>query len=385
MTLRIIAAILLLAVAVPAAGRPAQAADPIEIPAILPITGPAAFLGRAYTETLKIIEDRTNSSGGVKGRPIHFVISDDQTSPQLAVQLTNSALTKNPALIINGSPLAMCAAVAPLMKNGPVLLCFSPSLNPDPGSFGFTVMSSTHDTFTAVLNMFKSRGYKRIAVLNGTDATGADADQTLNELIKLPEYSGLTFVAYEHFNLADLSVGAQVSRIKAAGAQALIAYTTGAPIATVLHGVADAGLDIPVFTSSGNMSIAQLDGYKGFVPKELLFASYPAFDAQPVADREVTVKIVDFRAAMKAAGLAPDVLHAIPWDSVGAMIEGYRRTGPAAGAGQLRDAVEGIVNWPGMLGRFDFRTFPNRGLGVKSLVILKWDPLHSSWTTAAKI
>jgi branched-chain amino acid transport system substrate-binding protein len=201
-----------MALLVAVAGGAAQSAEPLEIPAILPVTGPAAFLGREYAETLKIVEARTNATGGVKGRPIHFLIEDDQTSPQLAVQLTTGALTKNPALIINGSPLALCAAVAPLMKSGPVLLCFSPSLLPEPGSFAFTVMASSRDSFIAGLNYFKSRGFKRIGVLNGTDATGADADQSLAELIKLPEYSGLSFVAYEHYNLADLSVGAQISR-----------------------------------------------------------------------------------------------------------------------------------------------------------------------------
>jgi hypothetical protein len=164
----------------------------------------------------------------------------------------------------------------------------------------------------------------------------------------------------------------------------LIAYTTGAPIATVLHGASDAGLDIPILTSSGNMSIAQLDGYASFVPKELLFANYAAFETQPNVDRGIMEKIVDYRAEMKAANLAPDLLHAIPWDPVALMIEGFRRAGPAATAAQLRDAVNGIVNWPGMLGRFDYRAFPNRGLGVKSLVILKWDATHSAWTAAAK-
>ncbi len=360
----------------------ALAADPVEIPAILPVTGPAAFLGSEFGDTLRLIEDHTNKSGGIGGRPIHFVIQDDQSSPQVTVQLINAALTKNPALVIDGGPLALCAAAAPLMKNGPVLWCLSPSLRPDPGGYSFAVMSSSRDCLIAGLNYFKSRGFKRIGVLNGTDATGADADAILSELIKLPEYAGLSFVDYEHYNLADLSVSAQLSRIKAAGAQGLISYTTGAPIATVLHGLADAGFDIPVFTSNGNMSVAQLDGYKSFAPKDLLFAGYSAFADDPVSDPGVRQKIAGFKADLKSANLSADLLHAIPWDPAVLIVEAYRRVGPNATAMQLRDALGSVVNWPGMLGRFDFRAIPNRGLGLKALVVLKWDPQHSGWLEA---
>jgi branched-chain amino acid transport system substrate-binding protein len=359
-----------------------SAADPIEIPAILPVTGPAAFLGKEFAETLKLTEDRTNKTGGIGGRPVHFAIQDDQSSPQVTVQLTNAALTKNPPLVIDGGPLALCLAAAPLMKNGPVMWCLSPSLRPDPGSYGYAVMASSRDCFIAGLNYFKTRGLKRIGVLNGTDATGADADEILAELIKFPEYAGMSYVAYEHFNLADLSVSAQISRIKSAGAQAMIAYTTGAPIATVLHGMADAGLEIPLFSSNGNMSIAQLDGYKSFVPKELLFPAYAAFDAGPVSDAGVKQKIALFQTEMKSANMAPDLLHAIPYDPATLIVEAYRRVGPNATAAQLRDALGGVTNWPGMLGRYDFRAIPNRGLGVKALIMLRWDPASSTWVKA---
>ena len=357
----------------------AMAADPVEIPAILPVTGGAAFLGKEFSDTLKLVEDRTNKSGGIGGRPIHFAIQDDQSSPQVTVQLTNAALAKNPALVVNGGPLALCAAAAPLMKSGPVMWCLSPSLRTEAGTYAYGVMASSRDCLIAGMNYFKARGFKRIGVLNGTDATGADADAILAELIKLPEYAGMSYVEYEHYNLADMSVAAQLSRIKAAGAQGLIAYTTGAPIATVLHGVADAGMDIPVFTSNGNMSIAQLDGYKTFAPKDLLFAGYAAFDADPHVDAGVKQKIGLFDSEMKAANLSPDLLHAIPYDPAALIVEAYRRVGPSATSAQLRDAFNSVVGWPGMLGRFDFHAIPNRGLGLKALIVLKWDPAHSSW------
>jgi branched-chain amino acid transport system substrate-binding protein len=362
----------------------ASAADPLTIPAILPVTGSAAFLGKEFSETLALVENQVNKSGGIGGRPLHFAIQDTQSSPQVAVQLTNALLAGNPQLMINGAPLGVCAAVVPLVQNGPVMYCLSPSIRPEAGGYTYGVMASSRDCLIAAMNYYKSRGFKKIAILDGTDATGSDADTILADLIKLPDYAGMSYVANEHFNLADLSVAAQVARIKQSGAQAMIAYTTGTPIATVLHGMSDGGLDIPVLTSNGNMSVAQLDGYKAFVPKELLFSAYSAFTADPASDRGVQQKIDEFRADMKAANESPDLLHAIPWDPAFLIVEALKRAGPNATAQQIRDTLAGVQNWPGVLGRYDYRAIPNRGLGLKAMIVARWDPARSTWVDATK-
>jgi len=362
----------------------AVAADSLEIPTILPMTGPAAFLGKEFSETLRLVEDRTNKTGGIKGRPIHFAVQDDQSSPQVAVQLTNAALAKNPTVIIQGGPLALCKSTAPLIPGGLLMWCLSPSMRPDAGSSVYTVTASSRDCLIAGLNYFKSRGFKRIGVLNGTDATGADADDLLAEIIKLPQFAGMSFVDSEHFNLADLSVAAQISRIKAAGSQAMIAYTTGTQVATVLHGMTDAGLDIPVLTSNGNMSVAQLDGYKSFAPKELLFPAYPALTADPSPDKGVQQKIAVFKADLKGANMTADMLHAIPWDPALLTVEAFRRAGADATTQQIRDVLASVVNYPGVLGRYDFRAIPNRGIGLNALNVVKWDAARSIWVIVSK-
>ncbi len=366
------------------AAPPARAADPLEIPTILPLTGPAAFLGKEYADTLRFLEDRVNKGGGIAGRQVHFAIQDDQSSPQVDVQLTNAALGKKPQMIIDGAPLALCRATAPLVQDGPVMLCLSPSIRPDPGSYVNGVMASTRDSMLAGLIYYRGRGFKKIALLNSTDATGADADAILAELIKMPAYAGMSYVALEHFNPTDLSVAAQISRIKASGAQALIAFTTGTPISTVLHGMSDAGLDIPVFTSQGNMSIAQLNSYKAFAPKELLFPGYAALAPDSVTDGGVREKVDAFKSSMKEANLTPDLLHATPWDTVFLIQETFKRAGANATPQQLKAAVAGIRNWPGIFGRYDWPASPNRGLGVNWIIVSQWDPARSTWFAVSK-
>ena len=56
---------------------------------ILPLTGGGAFLGKAEQQALQQYEKVVNAGGGIHGKPLKFVFNDDQSSPQVAVQLAN--------------------------------------------------------------------------------------------------------------------------------------------------------------------------------------------------------------------------------------------------------------------------------------------------------
>ena len=51
--------------------------------------------------------------------------------------------------------------------------------------------------------------------------------------------------------------------------EAFIAWSTGAPIGTIFKGIVQAGLDVPVGTTDGNMTFAQMTQYAAFLPKQL--------------------------------------------------------------------------------------------------------------------
>src|SRR5207248_3987388 len=65
----------------------ADAAEPYEINAILPLSGGGSFLGKAEQKSLELAAALANRGGGINGRPLQFVFHDDQSSPQTAVQL----------------------------------------------------------------------------------------------------------------------------------------------------------------------------------------------------------------------------------------------------------------------------------------------------------
>src|ERR1700746_17444 len=123
----------------------AVAAETYDIHVILPLTGSGAFLGQGHRDSLDTLAEIVNKSNGIEGRPLRFVYHDDQSNPQVSVQLATEIIAQKPAVILGSSLVAMCAAIAPLMQNGPVDYCLSPAYHPPAGSFVFSSGASAID------------------------------------------------------------------------------------------------------------------------------------------------------------------------------------------------------------------------------------------------
>jgi branched-chain amino acid transport system substrate-binding protein len=363
-----------------------HAAAPYEINVIMPLSGGAAFLGKAEQRTLEILAEQVNGAGGIQGRPLQFVFHDDTSSPQIAVQLASQITGTKPAVLIGSSIVAMCNAMAPLMTTGPVQYCLSPGIHPASGSMTFTSSVSTHDMARAMVRYFRMRGWTRIAAITSTDATGQDADRGIQEALDLPENKSVQMVEHPHFTPTDVSVTAQIATIKAANPQALIAWTTGAPIATVFKGLAQAGLDIPVGTTDGNMTHAQMTQYAAFLPKQLYIASdeWPYLASAAVTDPGVKAAQQTFVAAFAKAGVAPDIAAALAWDPAQLLVAALRKLGPDATPEAVRAWLASLKGWAGVDGVYDFTAYPQRGLSAENVVVTRWESSQNAWVPVSQ-
>ncbi len=359
----------------------AHAADPYNIHVILPLTGGGAFAGNGQKQSLDALVDVVNKGGGIKGRPLHFIYHDDQSSPQVAVQLANDVIAEKPAVILGSALVAMCAAIAPLMKSGPVDYCLSPAYHPAAGSFVFSASSSGIDQTAALVRYYRLEGWTKIAVINNTDATGQVSDRAFDEVAARPENKDVKKVANEHFNPTDLSVAAQIERIKASGAQAIVAGVTGSPAATVFKGVIQAGLDIPVAPTSGNQTFAQMEQWADFLPKGLLMPSalFPEHDGVVMLDKRVEAAQHDMYAVLRERGLKADNMEATSWDAGLIVVAALRALGPDASAEQIRQYIAGLTDFAGIDGIYDFKANPERGLGADSAIVVRYEAHPKSW------
>lgn len=371
-----------LAVAILAASPP-PAQQPYEIDAFLALTGSGAFLGQSQLKTLAGLETLVNEQGGIKGRPIHFAIQDNQTNPQVTVQLAQGVIAKKAPVMLVSGLVASCQSIAALVKDGPVLYCLSPALYPPKDSFVFSAAVSTKDLITALARYFHARGWRRIATISSTDATGQDGDRSVAETFALPENHETTIVDQEHFAPSDVSVAAQLAKIKAANPQAILVWTSGTPFGTVLRAIKDAGIDAPVVTTNGNLTYAQMRQYAAILPRDLYFPGL-AFLANQAANASMRRVLDQYFAVARSAGVTPDTPSGNAWDPAMVVVDALRHIGPNATADDIRRYVLGLHGFAGICGIYDFRVGNQRGLSARDVVVVRWDAAKGTWVAASK-
>jgi branched-chain amino acid transport system substrate-binding protein len=384
--MRIRPSVVMLALALAAGPVRAPAADPepLRIPTIVSLTGVAAFIGKNEQQAFAIAEKTINARGGINGRPVHFDVTDDTSSGQVALQLVSQIGAATP-LFIGPGLTQDCNAVAPVVRDrGPAEWCLSPGVNPPPGSNIWSSSVSLVDCAKVMMRYFHQRGLNRMAILSSTDATGQEIDRDFDLAHALPEFRDVEFVAHEHFNLSDVSVAAQVAKIKAARPQALLTWTLGPPFGTLLHGVADGGLDVPVGASNGDMIYEQLAQYAGFMPKELDFVAVLASAHDTLGKGPVRDAQAAYLAAFKAAGVRPSFVHTLAWDPAFIVVDAYRHLGSGASPQQFRDYINHLHGWVGINGIYDFRDGSQRGIGANAAIMERWDPATNDFSTVSK-
>ena len=362
------------------------APEPFDIQVLVSLTGPGAFLGAGEQKTLQAVQKIVNKQGGIHGRPVRFVMQDDQSSPQIAVQLMNGIIASKVPVMLGSSYAAPCFALAPLVKaNGPVEWCFANTVHPPPGSFVFSSGISTKDLAAAGLRYYRTRGLKKIGVIVTTDATGQDGEAILKEGLTLPENKDMSIVGIEHYNTSDLSVTAQLERLRADGAQAIIAWVTGTPLATVLHGYSDAGLDMPLMTNAGNINNIQMSGLANIIPKDLTFTGYRFEGHNAIGPGPVRQMQNEFIDALKAEGISPpDVTYSYAWDSAFIVVDALRHLPLDATPVQVRDFIENFHSYAGINGIMDFRDGSQRGITGSATLMVKYDPKTRGWIPVSK-
>jgi branched-chain amino acid transport system substrate-binding protein len=358
--------------------------DVYTIDTILPLTGVSAYSGQTHLEALRAYEAFANAHGGIRGRPIHFDVHDDQSNPLITVQLTNQILAKNPPVIVGASSVAECAAEAPLLLHrSTVEYCLSPGLLTRQDNVFAASIAITYIT-PAILKFMRDRGYQRIGLISATDATGQAADALTGVELAKPENANLHVVAWEHFNPADISVTAQIAHLKAQNVQAVNITATGSGFGNVLRSLHDAGLEIPVVTSAVNMNHQQLEQYASFLPKELIFnTTRIGLSRDQLRNGPQRAALDEFYTGFRLAGLTPSP-ESTSWDPAKIVVAALRAVGPNGTGDQVATYISNLHGFAGASGVYDFRNTDHHGLTDADLVWVKWQPADKSFVAVSR-
>ena len=198
-----------------------------------------------------------------------------------------------------------------------------------------------------------------------------------------PENKGVEIVDQEHFAPGDLTVAAQVARLKAAQPQVLIAWVIGTPFVTALRGLSDAGFNAPVLASNSNMIYDQMKTWEPILPAQIYFSG-PAFLGGYIP-RPQLGPVREFLSVTKDVGVVPDFSLSLGWDPAGDRDRGIPRARHRRQRRTISTATSRrLHNYPGIMGMYDFTTGDQRGLTQRDLTILRWDAKKSAWFAASR-
>jgi branched-chain amino acid transport system substrate-binding protein len=370
----VVLALILLATQIAAAAE-----GPLRLDVLLPLTGGSGDFGQSEAQALRVYQGVVNAAGGVHGRPLQFDIHDDQSRSDVAVALVRDLIAQHPAVIMGRTLDATATAIAPLLANGPVFYSFSPGVIPAPRSYLFAASATLESNNISKLAAIHDLGYKRMAVLTETDATGKHNLAFTNEFFASPASRGMQLVASEAYAPDDTGdLAAQVAAIRNAHPDGVTLWANGTAFAVALRALATAGLNLPVFTSQTDANPAQLAALGGALPKMLVVQGLP-YQGR-VTPAELKAPAAEYLDALKAAGLQPLPSHVYAWDPARIVVSALRALPPNPTADQLRAYLLQLHGFAGLSGVYDFRSGDQHGLtDTTAFPLLRWDAQHQIW------
>ena len=170
----------------------------------------------------------------------------------------------------------------------------------------------------------------------------------------------------------DVTATAQLTKIKAAGPQALIIWAPGTPFATALRAVSRRRPRRSDRDDQRQQSRQAADAdTRAFMPKELYFpgVTYAAGIAQ---NPRVKHQQDAYFAAMKAAGVTTDLQTGMPWDAgliTRRSAAQTRRDRDRRANPRLHRRAQRLAR---ILGMYDFTKMPQRGVERDDVVMMRW-------------
>lgn len=326
-------------------GAAAQSGEPILIGSSIQLSGPVASVGEAVRQGIEIQVEQINAAGGLLGRPVKVVFRDHESVPDKAVTNVRELIDRDGVVAFvgeSGSGTALAGGPVIGSKGLPWVISVATNTSITQRPENVTAFRVTpYDGLQApfVVNEALKR-YKKIAFLSDSSGYGQGGRKDLNAALAA---AGLTPVADETYNVSEPDLTAQLSRIRAAGAEAIVLWSLGPDAAQIRRNMRKMSLDLPVIGGWGlaNESFIKLAGR--FAENTIVVSVDPFEKDTPVVkafrsafDKKFGAAAMDFPSAV-----------ALSYDAMGLLAAAIRKAGttdPKAVVEALHDVdYDGLV------------------------------------------
>jgi branched-chain amino acid transport system substrate-binding protein len=358
-------AAVLAALALAAGAPPASAADAtIKIGALMAVTGPASFLGAPEARTLEMLTEQLNAKGGVAGKKIQLIVKDTAGSPEKALSFAKQLIEEDQVFAIIGPPTSgetmQVKGIAEEAKV-PLLSCAAAEAIVNPvARYVFKTAQKDSHAIAHIFAQMKKMGATKIGVLSSNTGFGKAGKELISKLA--PEH-GITIVIDETYDKAATDLTAEVTKLKAAGVQALLNWSIEPAQSIVIKNARQIGLTVPIFQSHGFANINYVKG-AGAAAEGVIFPASAIIVAESLPAKHPQKKILlDYKKAYEAKYKEDaSAFGAYAFDAFGMLVKAIQEKG--ADREKVRDAIEGLKGWVGASGVFNMSPTDHNGLGM---------------------
>ena len=333
-----------------------------KVGALLSVTGPAAWLGTPERNTVRMIEEEINEAGGINGHPLEVIIEDTVGDATRTVTAAKKLISKDEVLAIIGpSRSGTTMAVIPIVEEAeiPLISCAAAEAIVVPVKrWVFKTPQKDSDAAIRIYEYMKEQGMSKIAIITGTTGFGDQGRQQLKKFA--PEFD-ITIIVDETYGPEDTDMTAQLTKIKASEAEAVVNWSIVAGQVIVAKNMQQLGMEIPLFQSHGfgNVKYAQTAGEAGegiIFPCGRLLAVDTLAEDHP--QKEVLTRYKEEYEAKYNEDVSTFGGHA--WDALYLVIEALEEVGPDRE--KIRDYIENKKGFVGTGGVFNFSPEDHNGL-----------------------
>lgn len=307
----------------------AGAAEVIKIGVAGPHTGANAAFGEQLWKGAEQAAKDINAAGGIKGKMIEVVKADDACEPKQAVAVANRLVDQDKVKAVIGHFCSSSTIPATEIYADADLLSITPaSTNPKVTERGLKTVFRTcgrddQQGVVAADYVVKNLKAKKVAVIHDKDTYGQGlADAMKAHMEKVGQKAAL----YEGLTRGEKDFNALVTKIKAAGAEAVYFGGLHAEAGPLVRQMREQGLTSTAFISGDGITSEEFVAAAG--GKNFVDGVYMTFGADPrnIADGKKAVE--EFR----KAGYEPEGYTLYSYAAMQSIVAAMEATGSTSGA-----------------------------------------------------
>jgi branched-chain amino acid transport system substrate-binding protein len=259
--------------------------------------------------------------------------------------------------------------VKPIAQEAKVLLlsCAAAEAIVNPvASWVFKTAQKDSDAIAQVFAAMKARKVTRIGLLSSNTGFGKAGKEQLE---KLAPAAGLTVAASEVYDKAATDLTAEVTKLNAAGVQAILNWSIEPAQAIVIKNARQIGFKGPIFQSHGFGNI-QYARAAGAAAEGVVFPASRVLVAEALpAGHPQKALLVAYKKAYEAKHAEPaSAFGGYAWDAL--LLLAHAGTAGGLDPARTRAALEGTTGFVGVSGVFSFSATDHNGLGLDAFELL---------------